>query len=120
MSLRRGGKARHSLLDLPALHHRLENLPFLTDFLSLSSLLKSCGELKALPEGQQIHAFIHRVGCENLIVLCHGLVSMYGKCGWFEEAQVVFGGIKDKTVVSWNSIMDTSLELPTPSYKTMV
>lgn len=87
---------------LQELQTRLDNLPHSSSF---SFLLQTCADLKALPEGRRLHALIFKTGLHGLQLLCHGLITMYGKCGSIERAQFVFANLKSRNVVSWNAII---------------
>ncbi|EFJ08212.1 hypothetical protein SELMODRAFT_132289 [Selaginella moellendorffii] len=71
-------------------------------------LLQACARLKALSQGQRIHAHIlsshSSSGSSSTLVLNH-LINMYGKCGRVEEARAVFASMEHPNLVSWNTII---------------
>ncbi|EFJ12211.1 hypothetical protein SELMODRAFT_41458, partial [Selaginella moellendorffii] len=71
-------------------------------------LLQACARLKALAQGQRIHAHIlsshSSSGSSSTLVLNH-LINMYGKCGRVEEARAVFASMEHPNLVSWNTII---------------
>ncbi|KAJ7299552.1 hypothetical protein O6H91_17G079000 [Diphasiastrum complanatum] len=65
----------------------------------------ACASLAALDKGKQIHAAIIKSGCEGYVNIGTALVNMYGKCGSLQDAKIVFGGMPQKDVVSWNAMI---------------
>ncbi|PIA58465.1 hypothetical protein AQUCO_00500419v1 [Aquilegia coerulea] len=55
--------------------------------------------------GKQFHSNALKMGInENIFVSC-GLINMYSKCGFLEDAQHAFDEMPVKTVVGWNTII---------------
>ncbi|KAL5723023.1 Pentatricopeptide repeat-containing protein [Ranunculus cassubicifolius] len=70
-------------------------------------LLKACYGQFALGQVQMIHAHIEKIGfCSNIFVP-NTLIDSYSKCGrdGVDIARRLFGSMKEKDVVSWNSMM---------------
>ncbi|CAN8270094.1 unnamed protein product [Cochlearia groenlandica] len=63
---------------------------FTPDAFSFPFTLKSCAALSLPVSGQQLHCHVIRVGCEAEPFVLTSLISMYCKCGWFEDARKVF------------------------------
>lgn len=95
-----------SYARLEELQARLDDVPHASSF---SSLLQICGDLKALVEGRRVHALIGKTGLQSFTILCHGLISMYGKCSSIERAKNVFADLKSRNVVSWNAIIGAQI-----------
>ncbi|OVA15734.1 Pentatricopeptide repeat [Macleaya cordata] len=72
------------------------------------SVLKSCAQLSAIEEGEQVHGFILKTHFISDLYVQNSLIHMYAKCGKTESACKVFEEIpfKNKNVVSWNSMID--------------
>ncbi|KAF5194527.1 Pentatricopeptide repeat [Thalictrum thalictroides] len=55
--------------------------------------------------GRQLHSNALKMGInEDAFVSC-GLINMYSKCGFVEDAQRAFDEMPEKTVVGWNTII---------------
>ncbi|KAL2343194.1 hypothetical protein Fmac_004479 [Flemingia macrophylla] len=72
---------------------------------SFTSALNSCCGLDDLEKGKGIHAVVVKVGLESGGYVGGSLVVMYSKCGYVTDAVYVFKGIKEKSLVSWNTVI---------------
>lgn len=72
---------------------------------TLSSLLKACSFLKAIEEGNQIHAHATKLGFSSSIYVQTTLLDMYAKFGWIQEARYLFGIMSEKNVVTCNAMI---------------
>ncbi|CAK9268734.1 unnamed protein product [Sphagnum jensenii] len=70
-----------------------------------ASLLQSCAKLKAITEGNQIHAHISKAGFEPDIFLCSTIISMYTKCMSVAEVMEVLDKMLQRDIVSWNAVI---------------
>ncbi|XP_004491829.1 pentatricopeptide repeat-containing protein At5g15300 [Cicer arietinum] len=76
------------------------------DEVTLLSLLSACAELGDLENGRKVHAEIMEISMGKVnTLLGNALVDMYAKCGNIEEAIHVFWSIRDKDVISWNTVI---------------
>ncbi|KAL3537225.1 hypothetical protein ACH5RR_000591 [Cinchona calisaya] len=81
---------------------------FLPNHYAVGSALRACQGLRAfgLRFGMQIHGFISKSPYSFDVVVCNGLISMYGSCMISSEcAWNVFEGIESRNLISWNSII---------------
>ncbi|KAJ7528052.1 hypothetical protein O6H91_16G084700 [Diphasiastrum complanatum] len=76
-----------------------------TRFASFVSLLKRCGQTKALNDGRLVHAHIKRYKYDRNTFLGNWLVRMYGDCGSMEEARAVFDDLPYPDLFSWTVLM---------------
>lgn len=67
-----------------------------------ASLLRRCGNAKALSLGRRLHKHIRVAGYERDRYVGNLLVEMYGKCGDLEDARLVFANMGHRNVFSWN------------------
>jgi pentatricopeptide repeat protein len=70
-----------------------------------ASLLQFCAKLKAITEGNQIHAHISKAGFEPDIFLCSTIISMYTKCMSVAEVMEVLDKMLQRDIVSWNAVI---------------
>lgn len=76
---------------------------FLPNFVTISSLLSACAQLRSSVIGKSLHCLGVKCGLEDPLVK-NALVDMYAKCGLVLDARNVFESM-DKDVVSWNAII---------------
>lgn len=72
---------------------------------TVCSVLKACGEEKALKFGRQLHGTIVKKLFRNDVFLGTSLVDMYAKCGKIEDSRIVFDGMRRRNMVTWTSII---------------
>ncbi|MCO5609661.1 hypothetical protein L7F22_063891 [Adiantum nelumboides] len=68
-------------------------------------MLSACANLKYLADGKVIHFSIVSSGIFCDLVLETALVTMYGKCGSYEDAQVVYGNMCMCDAAAWTTMM---------------
>ncbi|XP_059433213.1 pentatricopeptide repeat-containing protein At4g39530-like [Corylus avellana] len=73
---------------------------------TLMSVLKGCSECLELDIVSQLHAEIIKIGFFSDMFVGSTLVDLYSKCGEMELASMVFFYISEKSVVSWNALLD--------------
>eukprot|EP00253_Pinus_taeda_P034768 PITA_34768 len=71
---------------------------------AFASVLPACANLAALEQGEEIHEEINRSGCQSA-VLDSALVDMYAKCGKIVKARNLFDNMRQRDVVSWNTMI---------------
>lgn len=75
------------------------------DNITFVSALDACAGLKALEEGQEIHAIIDDSQYGQDLVVCTALINMYGKCGSVCDAWKVFDNLRYRDIVAWNAML---------------
>ncbi|XP_020095640.1 pentatricopeptide repeat-containing protein At5g27110 [Ananas comosus] len=72
---------------------------------TLTTALSACARLGDLVTGRRIHDELIRIEFPIDSFISAALVDMYGKCGCLEKAREVFEQIRQKSVVTWNSMI---------------
>ncbi|XP_047153528.1 pentatricopeptide repeat-containing protein At2g36980, mitochondrial [Vigna umbellata] len=75
------------------------------DDLVAGAVLHACASLAILVHGRMIHGCIIRHGLDKYLYVGNSLVNMYAKCGDIEGSRLSFHGIREKDLVSWNSML---------------
>ncbi|KAF3454229.1 hypothetical protein FNV43_RR04676 [Rhamnella rubrinervis] len=70
-------------------------------------VIKAASELKALRLGTGFHGMIVKASLASDVFILNSLVHFYGSCGHLELAYRVFLNIRNKDLVSWNSMITT-------------
>ncbi|KAF8081336.1 hypothetical protein N665_0891s0012 [Sinapis alba] len=80
------------------------------DTFTVCSLLSACSQLKSLRLGKEVHGFIIRNWLERDSFVYISLLSLYIHCGELSAAHVLFDAMEDKTLVSWNNMVNGYLQ----------
>ncbi|KAI5068866.1 hypothetical protein GOP47_0017211 [Adiantum capillus-veneris] len=75
------------------------------DRIAFVCALKACNILGLVNKGQSLHMEIVKAGLEKNIIVGVSVLDLYSKCGSVEEAEVVFGTLSIRSVVSWNALI---------------
>lgn len=69
------------------------------------NVVQACSDDTGVSDGNYIHDLIVINSLESDIVIATALVTMYGKCGCLGDAWKLFSMIRDKNMVSWNTMI---------------
>ncbi|KAK7321288.1 hypothetical protein VNO77_31778 [Canavalia gladiata] len=72
---------------------------------TLTSALSQCCETLSLGFGTQVHCLCTKFGYESNLRVRNSLLYLYLKCGCIGEAQMLFDGMDDVSLVSWNAMI---------------
>ncbi|KAK2978583.1 hypothetical protein RJ640_006702 [Escallonia rubra] len=72
---------------------------------TVCSVLKACGNEKALKFGRQLHGAVVKKIVKSDVFIETSLVDMYAKCGEIEDSRYVFDGMRKRNTVTWTSII---------------
>ncbi|KAG2295723.1 pentatricopeptide repeat-containing protein At1g08070, chloroplastic [Brassica napus] len=72
---------------------------------SITSVLTACGKLGRVDIGKRIHLYVTSNGIKPDMLLSTALLTMYAKCGVMDMAREVFDGMRERSIVSWNSMI---------------
>ncbi|PKI39038.1 pentatricopeptide repeat-containing protein At4g39530 [Punica granatum] len=83
---------------------RLKQRP---DVFACTSILTSCGSLKALELGTEVHSYTIKSYLDRNTFVRNGLIDMYAKCGCLVKARRVFDSMADdRNLVSYNAMIE--------------
>ncbi|KAL4183506.1 hypothetical protein AMTRI_Chr11g155480 [Amborella trichopoda] len=74
------------------------------------SVLPVCGKLGLFQEGRLIHSYLIQSGLKANVLVNSALVDVYAKCGSLENALQVFDKMKERNIVSWNTMISGYLD----------
>ncbi|PKA47114.1 Putative pentatricopeptide repeat-containing protein [Apostasia shenzhenica] len=77
----------------------------LPDNFTFPPVLKSCGQIGDLHEGERIHRDAAALGLSSNLFVSNSLISMYGKCGDLSSAKKVFDEMLESNVVTWSAMI---------------
>lgn len=75
------------------------------NWVTIMSVLPACAESSGLEHGRRIHDFASRVGLDSNASVLTALVAMYAKCGSLTDARQCFDRIREKNLVTWNTMI---------------
>lgn len=77
------------------------------DEVTILSIVSVCSKLGSFELGDWIDNYIEKSGFkkERSIIMSNALMDMYAKCGNIKKACQVFDGMREKTLVSWSTII---------------
>lgn len=74
-------------------------------------VLKACAYLFSLSEGKQAHALLLKHGFASDVYINNSLIHFYASCGCSESARKVFDKMQERSLVSWNVIIDGLVQM---------
>ncbi|XP_073129863.1 pentatricopeptide repeat-containing protein At1g33350 [Henckelia pumila] len=74
--------------------------------ITVVSVLSASGHAGLLHLGKCIHGYVCRNGLSLDLFVTNGLIDMYGKCGTYGKARMVFDNTKETNLMSWNSLIN--------------
>ncbi|KAK9105423.1 hypothetical protein Scep_022267 [Stephania cephalantha] len=94
--------------DWEAMRHFFEmsRLGWRPDSFTCTSILTSCGSLRALEQGRQVHSYTIKTNLEMDDFVKNGLIDMYAKCNSLVDAKEVFDIITEHNVISYNAMIE--------------
>ncbi|KAE8734786.1 30S ribosomal protein S3, putative isoform 1 [Hibiscus syriacus] len=68
-------------------------------------VLKACADGFCFQKGLEIHGTVIKTGFGSNVLLGNTLLSFYGNCGDLREARKMFEEMRERDVVSWNTVL---------------
>ncbi|KAI3711830.1 hypothetical protein L1987_70378 [Smallanthus sonchifolius] len=75
------------------------------DLVTILNLIGGCGETGALEIGKWVENYAVLNGFSNNLMVLNALIDMYAKSGSLKEAREIFYKMRERTVVSWTSMI---------------
>ncbi|XP_057451750.1 pentatricopeptide repeat-containing protein At1g71460, chloroplastic-like [Lotus japonicus] len=75
------------------------------DTVTLTRMLCVCGELRRVKLGKEVHGQVLKLGFASVHYVAAELINMYGACGVFDNAKLVFGAVPDKGSMTWTALI---------------
>ncbi|KAJ0677219.1 putative tetratricopeptide-like helical domain superfamily [Helianthus annuus] len=101
-----GGYAEKGDLDEAlTLFDSMEATGVKPDLVTILNLISGCGETGALEIGKWVEKYAVFNGFSNNLMVLNALIDMYAKCGSLKEACEIFHNMRERTVVSWTSMI---------------
>lgn len=88
----------------------LQGCSILTENKETSVLEGKPGNMMPLEIGWMLHTDACYRGFDRQFFVGNSLIRMYGKCGCTSEAEIMFGSLSDRNVVSWTSLLSLYVE----------
>ena len=80
------------------------------DGVTFSSILKACGTVGDIRQGQEIHSEVVKRALERDVFVGGNLVDLYVKCGLHKEARATSSKLLVRDIVAWNTLISGYLE----------
>ncbi|KAL9687303.1 hypothetical protein QQ045_031703 [Rhodiola kirilowii] len=74
--------------------------------ITVACALSACSHTGMLQLGKGIHAYTYRNNLAHDVYISNALVDMYGKCGSLKVARSVFDTTRNRSLMSWNSMIN--------------
>lgn len=71
----------------------------------LATTINACANMANLDEGKKAHGLRTKLVSEIDVCIDNALIDMYLKCGCMNEAMKVFRRMKDRTIITWTSMV---------------
>ncbi|KAL5977493.1 hypothetical protein ACLOJK_021840 [Asimina triloba] len=75
------------------------------NYITIVNVLGACSSPEDLKYGMSLHGLVLSGGLISDDYVKNSLLAMYAKCGSYESSYLIFSGLAEKTVVSWNAMI---------------
>lgn len=105
-ALLRGYAKNESHREVVALFGRMKSMDILPNCFTFPVVIKSCGKLSRLVEGEEVHCVVIKGGFRSNPFVGTTLIEMYAAGGVIGAAYKVFGEMFERNVVAWTSMIN--------------
>lgn len=84
---------------------KMRDVPMAPDEFTVATVIGVCSSLKDKSLGEQIHAYVIKIGVQSSVPVGNALVTMYAKCGNVPNANRAFEFMPVKDIISWTAII---------------
>ncbi|KAI3739430.1 hypothetical protein L2E82_29834 [Cichorium intybus] len=81
------------------------------DFVTYVTVLPMCTLLTSLKLAKELHCETIKMGFDSTSIVRNTLIDVYAKCGKMEDALNEFENMKDRDIVTWNTIISACSHL---------
>ncbi|RZC74357.1 hypothetical protein C5167_049840 [Papaver somniferum] len=75
------------------------------DEVTVLNMVLACAHTGNLEQGGILHSYSQEKGFEKNIHLCNAIIDMYCKCGDLGSAQILFGSMIERDILTWTSMI---------------
>lgn len=92
-------------IDAVRLFRKMQMSGVCADEITMVCVLSACTDLGALELGKWIESYIEREEVQKTVELSNSLIDMFAKCGDIDKAMKLFKNMKEKTIVTYTSLI---------------
>ncbi|KAG6413349.1 hypothetical protein SASPL_126058 [Salvia splendens] len=75
------------------------------DYVSVITMLSGCSCFRALEQGRRMHGLVLKTGLQDDLFVGSAVIDMYANCASMIDAKRYFGGMVEKDVACWNTLI---------------
>ncbi|KAF9624821.1 hypothetical protein IFM89_014206 [Coptis chinensis] len=76
-----------------------------SDHFTITNILSTCGTINSYDFGRKVHGEMIKRSAQSRTAVQSALLTMYAKCGYNEDAKLVFSTIKERDTAAWGSMV---------------
>ncbi|KAL5720823.1 hypothetical protein ACHQM5_013454 [Ranunculus cassubicifolius] len=76
-----------------------------SDSFTITNVLSGCSTTESYDFGRRVHGEMIRRPVQSSTAVQSALLTMYARCGYIEDANLVFSTIKERDTVAWGSMI---------------
>ncbi|XP_026662816.2 pentatricopeptide repeat-containing protein At2g13600-like [Phoenix dactylifera] len=92
-------------LDALSFFYEMEQSELKPDQFSYNCALSACAAIGALEQARAIHCRAIKRGLITDLGVGNALITVYGKCGALNEAEMIFHTMTNPDMISWNALL---------------
>ncbi|KMT19230.1 hypothetical protein BVRB_1g014120 [Beta vulgaris subsp. vulgaris] len=101
-----GGYVQYNLKEKAlTLFNKMRKIPLAPDEFTIATVIGACKSHEDRTLGLQLHAYIKKTGMDSSIPTGNALITMYSKVGNVQDAEIQFGLMPVKDIISWTAMI---------------